>query len=180
MEVCAETTLSVTNSKQLFHWKDYGLKLCIPNKCLPAKVQQCTLTIKASLSGQYKFPEGSHLVSAVYWLCCEPMCKFIQAISVEIEHCAIKENTAKLNIVKSHCRQENLPYTFKKLGGSFTEHSSYGYIEVDSFSGVAVTQDGSEERQYCAGLYYLEKTRLNPEIHFVVVWDNEAHLTVSI
>ena len=162
MEVCAETTLTVTNSSQHFHWQGYGLTLHFPDGCLPADVEECTLTIKASLAGQYEFPEGSHLVSAVYWLLCEPMCKFTKAmISVEIEHCAPQKNAAKLSIVRSHCTQKNLPYTFQKLGGHYTQHSSYGCIEVASFSGYAVTQDGSEEREYCACLYYLEKTRLN-------------------
>ena len=179
VEVCAETTLTVTNSSRNFHWEGYGLTLGIPERCLPAVVEECTITIKASLAGQYEFREGSHLVSAVYWLRCVPRCKFTKTISVEIEHCALKENTAKLSFVRSHCNQEQLPYNFKTLGGRFTDHSSYGYIEVTSFSGLAVTQDGSDERKYCACLYYLQKPRHYLEIHFVLVWDDEAHLTVS-
>ena len=71
-EICAETTVMVTSNQQNFYWNGYGLKLYIPEGSLPANMEYCTIKIMASLAGQYEFPENSHLVSAVYWLRCEP------------------------------------------------------------------------------------------------------------
>ena len=181
MEVCGEMTVVVNSSQgQRIDWKGFGLKLTIHEGSLPADVQQCMITIKASLAGQYEFPDNSHLVSAVFWLRCEPMCKFTKPITVEIQHCARSENVDNLNLkfVRAVCSQKQLPYTFKQLKGNFTSHSSFGAIELDSFSGLAITQEGSEDREYCSQLFYLGHPNMCT-IHFVVTWNLAAHLTVS-
>ncbi|MCG8625693.1 MAG: hypothetical protein MJE68_27305, partial [Proteobacteria bacterium] len=178
---CGEMTVVVyTSHDQQILWPGYGLRLNIPEGCLPAGIEQCPINIKASIAGQYEFPEKSHLVSAIFWLRCEDVRKFTKPITVEIQHCAKSENTTnlKLSFVRAVCSQKQLPYTFKLLGGSFTSHSSYGVIELNGFSGVGVTQAGSEDREYCSRLFYMP---LNPnqKIDFVVSWNIEAHITVS-
>ena len=176
-QVCAETAVKVTNSPQPFVWLGRGLKLNIPKGSLPAGIDEVTIYIQASLSGQYEFPENSHLVSAVFWLRCSQKCTFIRPVSLEINHCAKSANTSKLSIVRAVCSQKNLPYKFERLGGNFNPYSSFGEIELNSFSGVAVIQDGSDEREYCAMLYYcLISHELS--ISFVVTWNTKTHLTV--
>ena len=171
----------VTNGPQSFSWEGYGLKLHIPQGCLPAGVEQCTINIKVSLAGQYEFPENTHPVSAVFWLRCEPRCKFVVPVSVEIQHCARPENISKLSFVKAVCSQESLPYTFRRQrSGRFTSSSSYGVLELESFSGAGVTQEGSEDREYIARLFYQCQTIRNYEIHLVVTWNIDAYLTVSL
>ena len=180
VEVCGEMTVVVhsTHGKQIT-WPGYGLRLNIPKGCLPEDMEQCSINIKASLAGQYEFPENSHLVSAIFWLRCEDVHKFTKPITVEIQHCARSENITNLSFIRAICSQEQLPYTFKQLpGGNFTSHSSYGVIELNYFSGVGVTQEGSEDREYCSQLFYLGKAN-QCKIHFVVSWNVEAHLTVS-
>ena len=180
VEVCAETTLVVTNNPQSFIWKGYGLKIHIPQGCLPEDVDKCTIKIQASLSGLYEFPDNSFLVSAVFWLRCEPQCKFSVPISMEIQHCARAENVSKLSFVKAHCSQKSLPYTFRAVAsGHFSSSYSYGILELDCFSGVAVTQEGSKSRVYISRLFYLSQTLSAHDIHFVVTWNTEAHFTVS-
>ena len=186
MDVCGEKEVVVYSSQaREFEWKGFGLKLTIQKGSLPAGVEQCTINIKASLSGQYKFPEKTHLVSAIFWFRCEPMCKFTKPVTVEMQHCARSENVAnhKLKFVRAVCSQKQLPYTFKELGGDFTSHSSYGVVEVKGFSGLAITQEGSSERNYLANLLFKEvKGRHTPiimEIFFVVICNTDAHLTVS-
>ena len=169
----------ITNSPLCFIWKGYSLKLFIPKGCLPAGMEQCTINIKASLAGQYEFPENSHLVSAVFWLHCEPSCVFKKRISVEINHCAKSENVSKLSFVKALCTQQELPYTFQRVGGKFSRYSSYGVIDIESFSGLGITQDGSDEREYCAMLFYLSQSIISHTIYFVIVCNSEVHLTVS-
>ena len=182
VEVCGEMTVVVySDHDQQITWPGYGLKLNIPKGCLPAEMKHCTINIKASLAGQYEFPENSHLVSAIFWLRCLDVDKFTKPITVEIQHCAKSENVTnlKLSFVRAICSQKQLPYTFKQLpGGNFTSHSSYGVIELNSFSGVGVTQEGSEDREYCSQLFYIGYPYLC-KIHFVVSWNVEAHLTVS-
>ena len=183
VEVCGETTVVIYSSHhQQFIWPGYGLRLNIPKGCLPAGMEQCTVNIKASLAGQYEFPENSNLVSAIFWLRCEDVHQFTRPIMVEIQHCTKLENVTntKLSFVRAVCSQRQLPYTFKQLpGGNFTSHSSYGIIELNSFSGVGVAQEGSEDKEYCSQLFYLG--HLNPcKIHFVVTWNIDAHLTVRI
>ena len=167
---------------QKISWPGYGLRLNIPKGCLPVGMEQCTINIKVSLAGQYEFPKNSHPVSAVIWLHCKDVHRFARPITVEIQHCARSENATslKLSFVRAVCSQKQLPYTFKQLaGGSFTSHSSYGVIELNSFSGVGVTQEGSEDREYRSRLFYLNQDAICHEIHFVVTWNTQAHLTVS-
>ena len=61
---------------------------------------------------------------------------------------------------------------------------SYGVVELHSFSGVGVVQEDSREaeKEYCAMLFYLGKTVSSYEfqIHFVVTWDTQAHLSVRL
>ena len=182
VEVCGDMTVVVHSSgAQQITWEGFGLKLHIDEGSLPAGIHQCTLTIKASLAGQYEFPDNSYLVSAIFWLRCEPMCKFTKPVTVEMQHCARSENVTnlKLKFVRAVCSQKQLPYSFKELGGDFTRHSSYGVVEVNGFSGVAITQEGSQEREYCSQLFYLGQPN-SCQIHFVVTWNIEAHLTVSV
>ena len=178
VEVYGETTVVVTSSPQSYMWKGFGLKLNVQQDSLPAGIEECRINIKASIAGQYDFPDNLHLVSAVFWLRCEPMCTFTQPLSLEIQQCAKQENTSKLCFMKALCSQENLPYTFRQLkSGSHFHRCSI--IQLKSFSGVAVAQEGSEEREYVARLFYLSQSIYTYDIHLVVTWNTEVHLDVS-
>ena len=174
----------VTNKPQCFVWQGYGLKLVFPEGCLPAHTTRCTIRILASLSGQYQFPEDSYPVSAIFWLCCEPRCNFAKPVSMEIQHCAIKENISKLYFAKALCSPQKLPYCFKESSApSFSKNSSYGVVELDRFSGGTILQTGSEDREYVAKSFHqslmLSPTISTHNIDLVVTWNSEPHLTVS-
>ena len=184
VEVCGEMTVVVHSSgAQQITWEGFGLKLHIDEGSLPAGIHQCTLTIKASLAGQYEFPDNSYLVSATFWLRCEPMCKFTKQVTVEMRHCARTENNLKLKFVRAVCSQKQLPYNFEQLRGDFISNSSYGIIKVDlnCFTGLAITQAGSEDRSYLANLLYEVKhfsTCCIVDIYIVITWDVDSHHTV--
>ena len=181
VDVCGEMTVVVYSShSQQITWEDYGLKLYIPKGSLPAGMAQCILNIKASLAGQYEFPENSHLVSAIFWFRCKAVSRFSRPITVEIQHCAVSENVSHLhlNFVRAVCRQKHLPYTFQQFGGDFTSYSSFGIIETYTFSGLGIGQGGSDNREYCSQLYYLGQS--SNKIHYVVTWNTNAHLTVNV
>lgn len=180
------TVISVTTSEQHFTWEGYGLHLYIPEGALPPEMQPCALSIEASVEGNYMFPENCYLVSAVYWFHCVPACTFLQPIILEIQHCAKEHNLQALGFVKAIPRDGNSVMEFNKVFGCnginhgiFPSHSSCGFIEVDSFSGYGVVQEGTEDRQYRANLYYLPQSVNQCQIHFTVLWNTDAHHSVS-
>ena len=177
------TALVITNSSLEWQWESFGLKLHIVDNSLPPGIQQYHLNINASLTGLYEFPENDHLVSAIFWFRCEPPCRFAKPIMVEIQHCACSHNTSKLKFVRAVCSQKVHPFTFRKvIGGVFSSHSSFGILELTTFSGLGVSQEGSEERNYLANILYEEERIHNSDLcfhlYFVVTWDTPVHQKV--
>ena len=164
-----------------FEWEGYGLKLHVPEGSLPIGMRECQINIRASISGQFKLPEDSDLLSPVFWI--SAPCKFTKPVTLEIQHCALREDEtvlSDLSFVSANCSQKDLPYRFKQLdGGVFTISSSYGSIQLSHFSGVGVT--GSEEtpRLYCAHLYHTMKQIYDWRYYLAITQDLEAHITVS-
>ena len=180
VEVLARTTITVTNSPQTFDWV-YGFKLTIPQGSLPAGVDLCQLDTVASAAGQYQFPDNLQLVSGVFWIRPLPLCRFQQQLTVEIQHCVKITSSTKLSFVRAHCSQESLPYTFKQLEGrgSFTKHSSYGLLELNHFSGLAVAGEDVDDKWYISSLYYQRSDPRTLDIHFVITWDTCIHIHVG-
>ena len=179
VDVCGETSLLVTNKAREFIWKDYGLTLDIPSEVLPISVGQCKLFIKASNSGDYEFPNGYHLISPVFWIRCEPNCRFEKPISMGIQHCARTKNEHELRLVRASCTQEKLPYLFEiihpKEGKPFDTNS----IQLSRFSANAIVQEGSEDLSYTARLFYFTKDIHDCKVHFAVSLNTSSHRTVS-
>ena len=182
VNVIQETKLDVTQASQSFRWEGYGLKLLVPPKSLPSHIDTCTITIKASLSGQYQFPPGTELVSPVFWLKCEPDVEFVVPLSLEIEHCAPFESYIRLNMARAICTQDCLPGSFEILHeGTFTNESKYGVVKLKHFSLFSVlleTLSTLWRREYWYKVFYMTMRR-SIKIHFSVTWNDEAHKTVS-
>ena len=163
-----------------FEWKDYGLKLHVHKGSFPAGMEECKIGM--SLSGQFQLPRDSDLLSPVFWL--SAPCKFTLPVTLEIQHCALREDEAtlsNLSIISARCSQKDLPYIFREVdGGVFTTKSSYGYIQLSHFSGFAVTGRKSTPRLYCAHLYYTMKQMHDWRYYFVIAQDLEAKNTVCI
>ena len=182
VEECSQISVVVHSTQgQDVEWN--GLKLHIHAGSLPEGIDQCTILIKVSLAGEYEIPENTSPVSAFFWLRCEPQCTFIKPVTVEIQHCSSKQDLSKLKIVRAFCSQKPLPYNFKPLeGGRFDTNTSYGAIEVKSFSGFGVTKDGAvSERLYYSQLFYrsYQSHQQRHEIHIIFTWNTEAHINVS-
>ena len=154
-----ETKFTVTTQGGSFEWKGYGLRLHVPEGSLPAGMRECSINIRASLSGQFQFPEDSDLLSPVFWL--SVPCEFTKPVTLEVQHSALREDEAvlsNLSFVSAKCSQKELPYNFRGVdGGVFTTHSSYGSIQLSHFSGFGVTGGKRTPRSYCAQLYYTMK-----------------------
>ena len=173
--------MTVTNLAQNFYWPGYGFKLNIPPSSLPADVDKCILHISVSLAGHYQLPDNEmQLVSAIFWVRPDPLCRFRQQLTVEIQHCVKMTSSTKLSFVRAVCSQKSLPYTFTKVeeGGSFSMLSSYGLLQVDHFSGYGIVGKNIE-RNYVASFFCQRKNPWNIDVYFVITWDNKAHYKVS-
>ena len=181
MTVIGETNILVTNQAQSFRWKGYGLKLHVPRGVLPPGLEHCRLYIKVGLSGEFKLPQNTSFVSAVYWIDSKPRCKFSKPIRMEIQHCSKSHESSALSFVRAKCSQEILPYTFNLLEGDFysLDTSSYGSVNLSHFSLLGVVQIGGEDPQYCAGFHYIHSNLASSKVHFVVTKNLEASRTVS-
>ena len=131
------------------------------------------------MSGQYDFPSGYRLVSAIYWVTSPG--KFAKAITVEIQHCAQADNS-KLSFIVAKCSQRDLPYRFHLIsGGAFTPNSNYGVISLSEFSGYGTVQEESGYEYYCAQVYYEQKLGQGCwQCHFCLIKDLEICFTVSV
>ena len=184
------TVISVRNGndheQECFSWEGYGLHLYIPKGALPSEIRNCTVSVEVSVEGNYIFPDNSHPVSAVYWFHCDPKCKFSKPITLEIQHCAEEQNLNALSFVKATSIKDQSETKFHRaLGccgtnhGVFPNHSSYGFIQLDQFCGYGVVQEGSEDREYRANLYYLPQGINQFKTDFTVLWNTDAHHSVS-
>ena len=174
--------MEITNSGQSFYWSGYGFKLHSPPGFLPSGVDQCVLHIYASLAGQYQLPDNVVLVSAVFWVRCDPPSQFKQKLTLEIQHCGIINASTKFTFVQASCRgRDQSKYTFSEMENpsSFTEHSSYGSVELDHFCGTGVGAEGSIEKKYCYNIFYHGKEPSRKKIHFVVMRNIDVYTTVS-
>ena len=153
-------------------------------------MDECQVHVKASLSGQFDFPEDTQLISGVYWISCPY--KFAKHVTVEIQHCATKpECSSYLTFVVTKCTQKDLPYKFKILeGGVFSPSSQYGSIELTHFSGLGATSQSPEQnphlgdhqpeaRSYCARLYYSASVVSGWDVYFAIMLNLDLHIAVS-
>ena len=149
-------------------------------------MDECQIHAKASLAGQFIFPEDTQPISGVYWISCPY--KFVKPVTVEMQHCTAKpEYSSHLTFVVAKCTQKDLPYKFKILeGGVFSPGSRYGTIQLTHFSGLgAVFQNPRlrdhqpEARSYCARLYYRASDVNGWEVYFAIMWNLELHIAVS-
>ena len=122
---------------QLLEWEEYGLRIQVP-KC--ATSMPCDIAIKAIVAGQFEFPEGTDLVSALYAISVST--KLTQPVILEMQHCVAisgKEQGRYLSFVRAKCKQPDLPYQFKLLkNGEFPPHSDYGKISCHRFSIIGI------------------------------------------
>lgn len=178
VEVCSKKSESVSSSQgQTIELN--GFKFEIHEGSLP---EGSKVHIQASIAGEYEIPENSSLVSAIYWVRCEPESAITKPITVEIQHCSTREDVSKLKIVGAVSSQEHGSYKFKPfVGGRFDAHTSYGAIEVNDFSGYGVIEEGNSESKrvyYCQPFYRPLSLQQRHEICIIFIWNTEAHIDV--
>ena len=185
MNIIEETSVLVTNEAQTFQWAGYGLLLFIPPSSLPPGMEQTSIEIKAILAGQFKLPENTTLMSAVYSL--HSQVEFSQPITVWIQHCATPNDTSSLCFARAS--HETAPYRFTALeGGLFPPDRISACIHLKCFSLLAIIIQGilsllpmhQPKRRYCAQIYYSKEAANTWRANFVITHNLEACITVSI
>ena len=182
--IVAVTKVDIHPENGLYYkWEKKGIEITIPAGAISTDSGPVTLSMQESYSGNYKFPDGSVLVSGVYWLALNPSVKFAQKATIRIQHCAGADSA--LFFVTAKCTQETLPYQFEQLSGdisTYTDCSStipydYGCIQVEHFSAVAVVAKQISFYAFCT--YYLPREEPNHyETHITVTPNLEQHVEV--
>ena len=183
VDVVAETSFEVTSQAHTYEWRGYGVKLHVQQDSLPADCPQCRVEMRASLSGQYTLPANCELVSGVYWVYCPK--KLSKRATLEVQHCSTRREG--LSFVRAECTQEQLPYVFRRQeGGVFSEHSSYGSIELSRFSGWGIGWLMSlfepDSQQYSGQVFYASEVPSKWQVLFAVRHRGDLDLddTVSV
>ena len=173
--------MEITDEKQDFTWKGYGLQLLIPENSLPAGVEKCVLNISVYLSSPYEIPSDHKLVSAVYNINCEPAVEFREELSLKIQHCANSVNLP-LSFARATVDQ------FSLLNGVFHD-GHYRCIQVKKFCWYMIVFNpilnffGSypEPCDYCALQFYkVVCSSYEVEIKIAICRNLETHATVSV
>ena len=180
IEVLAETSVRVTSEEQSFVWKDYGLRLYIPQGSLPAGHTHCCFKIRAAISGQFQFPEGSRPVSVVYWLSSDLKEDFFKYLTLEIQHCAKQSAVGELEVVTAATTSHTLPYQFQRLkGGVFSAINSYGSIQLNHFCLLCLISKSLYPLTYYSRIYYTEKKKWRCTAHVAITQNLHCPIKVS-
>ena len=181
VEVYGETVLEVVGDKlpQRLEWPGYGFYIEVPLGALAPGVI-ASVGVKAILAGQFKLPENSQLISAIYWIYTSEL--FLEEVAVNIQHCAdlkSEEQCSKCRFIIAKCSQKELPYTFKEKEGLFNPYTQYGTIKVKRFS-IFAGKSPKNQAVQCTGLLLYKQIAVNKvNFHLVVVLNLELHLKVS-
>ena len=171
----------LTDEAKSYEWTDSGFELHTPDGALPTGAVPCRINVKASLTGQFEFPENSELVSPIYWISTPKNLRFSRPLTVHVQHCGtvVNNDDSDLSFVVAKCTQPDLPYKFKFLdGGCFVPNSSYGSIPVTHFSGLGIVSKRRKGRSYCARTYVANRGRDHWGVHFVIIRDLDIVLKV--
>ena len=162
--------MNITPGKPLTYlWVGHGFKIHIPADAISSESGPVTLSIQASLSGDYQLPDDRVLVSGVYWLALQPPVKLAKMVTITVQHCAsASDANSKLSFITAKCAQKTLPYIFKPLpSGEFLTPDT-GCIQVDCFSGFSII--GEEN-----SIFYALCTHYVRERHNIY----KAHISVT-
>ena len=155
------------------------MNLRFPSCKLPVNIKG-TVSVLSTNEEDYIFPEGSEVVSAVYNVSATQ--PFPDKITVEIEHCVSRDKNNKAALLQmSFAIADTLhgpPYRFRELTGGTFDRGSYGRIQLNRFSKLAILIKWhfGFSISFFAGVYY----RPNNRAVFVVTKNLQAHIRVSM
>ena len=115
---------------QLMNWEEYGIKIDVAEGSI-LEAETVEVGVKALVGGQFKFPENTVLVSAVYAVSISK--RLLKPLRIKMEHCVDltgRPDLAKhLKFAIAPTDAPHLPYQFSLLEeGEFDSDSCYGSI----------------------------------------------------
>lgn len=174
--IIAQTKINIPPNKSLnYCWKEHGFNIHVPEGAI-SNIWPVTMCIQASVNGNYQLPDDSVLVSGVYWLSLHPpVKKFNKNVTIRLQHCA-SDDDSTLTFVTVKCTQKTLPYTFKQVAGGSFSVSGIGSIDLNHFSGYALT---GEKQSYAFCTYYIPFSNPNlQQVDITVTQNLELFLKV--
>ena len=134
----AENEFDVGTAQQLL-WEEHGFRMFIPgNALLPSET--CLVSVKAIVSGDFQFPEGTEPVSAIYAISLSK--PFRKPVKLELQHCVHLERQGQskfMSFAVAPHDQPLPPYQFQLVsGGVFHPGSYYATIERAHFCFVVI------------------------------------------
>ena len=101
------------------------------------------MAITALAGGEFEFPKGSELVSAVYVISISK--PLLKPLTINIQHCVALETPEQCNslqFMRAPLNNGIPPYQFEVLsGGHFTTESQYGSISHTNFSLFGISME---------------------------------------
>ena len=165
IQVAGEKVFNIDGlSAQLLDWEEYGLRIFVPEGVTSGP---CDIAVKAITAGEFEFPEGSQLVSALYAISVSR--KLDKPLRLEMQHCVVlktEQHCHLLQFVRANCNQPELPYNFSVLkGGIFDVYSHYGNIYCEQFSFLSIIKKLLGTQNSFLGTSALTKSSLH--VHLV-------------
>ena len=182
VEVYRETVLEVVGDKpQKLEWPGYGFYMEVPDGALAPGVT-ASVAVKVILSGPFKLPENTQLISAIYWISSSKV--FLKKVAVNIQHFAVitsKKQCSKFSFIFAKSSQKELPYTFHEREGSFNPQTQYGTIMVNHFCLLGMIGPEDTELCFTSLKFYkpISSTAPIADYVFVVVYNHDIFLQVS-
>ena len=98
------------------------------------------VAVTALVSGNFKVPKGTVLVSAVYAISVSK--PLLKPLTIELQHCVDLKNTGQTGCLKFMRAPLKSPYQFSIIdGGVFHIGDRYGSIERDDFCAVGIVAE---------------------------------------
>ena len=140
------------DGSQLLNWEEYGIKIDVAERSL-LEAETVEVGVKALVGGEFKFPENTVLVSAVYAVSISKL--LLKPLRIKMEHCVDltgRPDLAKhLKFAIAPTDAPHLPYQFFQLEkGVFDCDSCYGTISRYKFCLLCIVAEvltGGQEQQ---------------------------------
>ena len=118
-------------------WEKYGFILHCPEGAVSKDTE---VAVTALVSGNFKVPKGTVLVSAVYAISVSK--PLLKSLTLELQHCVDLRYTGQTSCLKFVRGPLKSPYQLSPVeGGVFSVGSRYGSIKLDQFSAMGIVAD---------------------------------------
>ena len=120
-------------------WEKYGFRLHCPKGAVSKDTE---VAVTALVSGNFKVPKGTVLVSAVYAISVSK--PLLKSLTIELQHCVDLRNTGQTSCLKFVRGPLKSPYQLSPVeGGVFRIRNRYGSIERDEFCAVGIVAEAN-------------------------------------